>query len=38
MKLARYLKGCIEEANGYLYNYQALEYLSKYLTIIGHPK
>ena len=37
-KLARYLKGCIEESNNYLYNYEALEYLSKYLTIIGYPK
>ena len=37
-KLATYLKGCIEEANSYLYNYEALEYLSKYLTIIGYPK
>lgn len=37
-KLARYLKGCIEESNSYLYNYEALEYLSKYLTIIGYPK
>ena len=37
-KLAIALKGCIEESNNYLYTYQAYEYLSKYLTIIGYPK
>ena len=38
IKLATYLKGCIEESNNYLYSYEALNYLSKYLTIIGYPK
>ena len=38
IKLLPYLKGCIEESNNCLYKYQALEYLSNYLTITGYSK
>ena len=38
LNLAKKLKGCIEESNNCLYTYEALEYLSRYLTITGYPK
>tara|TARA_B110000093_G_C12968443_1_gene410931 strand:+ start:550 stop:4176 length:3627 start_codon:yes stop_codon:yes gene_type:complete len=38
LKLLKYLKGSIEDANNCLYKNQAMEYLSNYLSITGYPK